>query len=98
LLTLLRIFRREGLSLLSQSIPLSGEGSQFPLIRLKGRIMSRPDYVTEEHLDYLDELRNFRITNMFGATPFIQKAFGLKEKEARQILVYWMETFGKEDR
>lgn len=60
--------------------------------------MSRPDYITEEHLDYLDELRNSGITNMFGATPFIQKAFGLKEKKSQQILVYWMETFGKDDR
>jgi hypothetical protein len=60
--------------------------------------MSRPDFVKSEHLEFLDNLRKSGKTNMFGATPYLVKRFCLKEKEARQILSYWMETFGQEDR
>ena len=60
--------------------------------------MSRPDYVTDEHLEYLDELRDSGQTNMFGATPYIQDEFGLDANVSRKILKYWMETFGKDDR
>ena len=55
----------------------------------------RPDCVTEEHLLYLDDLRESGITNMYGAGPFVMDVFsGLTEKEATSIVVYWMETFG----
>lgn len=60
--------------------------------------MNRPDYITEEHLEYLDELRESGVTNMFGATPYIQKEFGVDRNEAINILKYWMETFGQENR
>jgi len=60
--------------------------------------MSRPDYVTQEHLEYLDNLRKSAITNMYGASPYIEKRFKVSQKEAIQILTYWMETFGQEDR
>ena len=60
--------------------------------------MSRPDYVTQEHLEYLDNLRESGIVNMFAASPYIEKRFKVSQKEAIQILTYWMETFGQEDR
>jgi hypothetical protein len=60
--------------------------------------MSRPDYVNDEHLEYLDDLRESGLTNMFGAVPYIKEEFGLDRKTSRQILSYWMETFGKDDR
>jgi hypothetical protein len=60
--------------------------------------MSRPDYVNDEHLKYLDDLRESGLTNMFGAVPYIKEEFGLDRKTSRQILSYWMETFGKDDR
>ena len=53
--------------------------------------MEKP--VSEEHLYYLDKLRESGVTNMFGATPYLQNEFGLEKKEARRILLYWMETF-----
>lgn len=59
----------------------------------------RPDYVTQEHLDYLDGLRESGVTNMFGATTYIVRHFPLcKVENARKILSYWMETFGNEER
>ena len=60
--------------------------------------MSRPDFVTDEHLEYLDDLRESGVTNMFGASPYIQNQFGISQKEARDILMYWMESFGDENR
>lgn len=59
----------------------------------------RPAKCTEDHLIYLDELREEGITNMFGASSFLQKDFDeLSGSEARQILSYWMKTFGEMDR
>jgi len=54
----------------------------------------RPGFVTEEHLEYLDDLRESGVTNMYGATPFIERRYPeLTEKEATEILLYWMKTF-----
>ena len=58
----------------------------------------RPELVTDEHLEYLDDLRESGVTNMFGAGGYIEKEFCVNKKDAREILKYWMESFGKEDR
>jgi hypothetical protein len=50
--------------------------------------------VTDEMLTYLDELRDSGVTNMFGATPYLQRKFGLSQRDAKTVLVAWMETFG----
>jgi len=60
--------------------------------------MSRPDFVTDEHLEYLDDLRESGITNMFGASPYVKAEFDLDDRTARKILTYWMQSFGNEDR
>lgn len=54
----------------------------------------RPEYVKEDHLNYLDNLRESGITNMFGAAEYLAPTFELEKSEARKILSYWMETFG----
>ena len=55
----------------------------------------KPEYLTEDHLRYLDQLRESGVTNMFGAVPFILLEFpDLSEQEAKQVLLYWMKTFG----
>ena len=47
-------------------------------------------------LEYLDDLRESRVTNMFGATPYLQEMFPeLSKKEAKKVLVYWMKTFSE---
>ena len=58
----------------------------------------RPDYVTQEHLEYLDGLRESGVTSMWGATTYIVRHFSVTVETGRKILVYWMESFGKEDR
>lgn len=53
-----------------------------------------PPNTTEEHLEFLDDLREDGITNMFGAAPFLQREFpDLTKREAREILIDWMRTF-----
>jgi hypothetical protein len=63
--------------------------------------------VTQEHLEFLDDLRESGDTNMYGAGPYLDAEFpDLNDGRpshhssdmARKILVYWMESFGKADR
>lgn len=55
----------------------------------------RPEMVTNEHLKYLDNLRESGETNMFGAGSYIEDEFGVDKQDARIILTYWMESFGE---
>ena len=48
-----------------------------------------------EYFEYLNNLRDSGVTNMFGAGPYLQQAFGLTKYEARDILIQWMESFRK---
>lgn len=60
---------------------------------------SRPEFITDEHLEYLDELRESGATNMFGARPYIEREFPeLTSGQSSTILSYWMKTFGKDNR
>jgi len=56
--------------------------------------MTKPEKLIPEHLTFLDELRSSGATNMFGAGPFLREVFPeLTDREARKILVFWMDTF-----
>jgi len=59
---------------------------------------TRPDTVTDEHLTYLDDLRESGITNMFGASSYVQNRFNTTKNESRDILSYWMTTFEERQR
>ena len=54
----------------------------------------RPEFVTDEHLEYLDELRESGDTNMLGAGRYVEEEFELNQDTAGKILLYWMDTFG----
>jgi hypothetical protein len=55
--------------------------------------VEKPEYLSEEHLLYLDRLRESGVTNMFGAVPYILLQFPeLSEQQAKQVLIYWMKT------
>jgi hypothetical protein len=45
--------------------------------------------------EYLDALRESGATNMYGATPYIQKRFGTTRYEAQRLLTQWMETYSE---
>ena len=55
--------------------------------------MDKPEIVTDEHLLYLDDLRESGVTNMFGAGQYVMAEFGFERGDAAKILTYWMETF-----
>ena len=42
------------------------------------------------YYQYLEDLRQSGVTNMFGAAPYLQEEFGLDKREARKILLSWM--------
>ena len=44
----------------------------------------------QQVFEYLDELRESGVTNMFGATPYIVREFDISTKEARTLLKKWM--------
>ena len=44
---------------------------------------------------FLDRLRDSGRINMFGAAPYLEKAFGLSKKEAREVLLQWMKSFNR---
>lgn len=56
--------------------------------------MTNEKIMTIEHKEFLDELRESGVTNMFGATPYIMDEFGVDKADARKILAEWMESFG----
>jgi hypothetical protein len=56
----------------------------------------KPERLQEEHLEFLDNLRDSGVTNMFGATEYLLLEYPeLSDKEAKDILFYWMKTFSK---
>jgi len=49
----------------------------------------------KEYFGYLETLRDSGVTNMFGAAPYLETAFGLSRKEAREVLAIWMKSFSE---
>lgn len=75
------------------------------------KIPVRPEVCTDEMLNYLDDLRESGVTNMFAAGPYLDDNFPelydsstnarkvhISSPNARKVLAYWMDTFGKGDR
>lgn len=70
--------------------------------------INRPSHCKDEHLTYLDELRESGITNMLGGAAYLEREFPelrgadsrsyRSSKLAGDVLLYWMETFGNESR
>ncbi len=64
-------------------------------------MVERPEIVTDEHLEYLDELRESGDTNMYGAGSYLEREFpeligGRSFHSSRKtllILKYWMDSF-----
>lgn len=48
----------------------------------------RSEIVTDEHLEYLDALRESGDTNMFGAGSYVEEEFDLNRDDAKIILMY----------
>lgn len=59
--------------------------------------MERPTFCTDEYLEYLDA-RYEQGYEMASSAPWLASEFGVLRACAREILYYWIETFGKEKR
>ena len=53
------------------------------------------EHQRQEFFEYLNELRDSGVTNMFGAAPYIVREFGTTKQEARDILLAWMSSFNE---
>ncbi len=49
--------------------------------------------LTEEHKQFLIDLRDSGVTNMWGASPYLEREFDLTRKEASDILLQWIKSF-----
>ncbi len=49
----------------------------------------------EELFKFLDNVRESGKINMFGAAPVLQEVYGLSRREARNILLEWIDTFAE---
>ena len=47
----------------------------------------------EDYFDYLVELRDSGVTNMWGAAPYLEDKFWLEPSEAKEVLVLWIKSF-----
>ena len=50
--------------------------------------------ITNEHLEFLDDLRESGTTNMYGAAAYLRIEFPVSRNESMEILNHWMKTFG----
>lgn len=46
---------------------------------------------------YLENLRRSGVTNMYGAAPYLQEAFGLSRSDAIVVLAEWMRNYNRAD-
>jgi len=54
--------------------------------------------VTKKYKDefiFLENLRQSGITNMYGAAPYLAKAFGISLVSSRKILIIWMDNYSE---
>lgn len=49
-----------------------------------------------KYFEYLDDLRDSGVTNMYGAAPYVQRKFKLDLDASRAVLKAWMSTFSDE--
>ena len=52
---------------------------------------------TNKYWLFLENLRRSGVTNMFGASPYLESAFGLSRGEAHRVLAEWMQNYNPED-
>ncbi len=47
--------------------------------------------IMRKEFTYLNRLRESGATNMFGAAPYLEMEFDLPRREAKQVLMDWMQ-------
>lgn len=49
----------------------------------------------EKYYNYLNELRETGLVNMFGAAIYLENDFGLSHEKAKEILLKWIVEWGE---
>jgi len=49
----------------------------------------------KEYFDFLNELREMGVTNMFAAAPYLMDHFGMSLPDAQGVLLKWMNNFNR---
>ena len=62
---------------------------------MENKTIEKPEILTDDHLLYLDDLRESGIINMYFAGSYLQDEFDMTKEEASQVLSYWMRTFSE---
>ena len=57
--------------------------------------MAKTKNVRKEFI-YLNRLRESGATNMFGAAPYLEFEFGFDRREAKKVLMEWMQWVEQE--
>jgi len=55
----------------------------------------REEFIKDEHLDFLYELREHGTINMYCSPSILQKEFGVTKHESFEIFKYWTKNFKK---
>lgn len=55
--------------------------------------MEKTKTLDPQYKEFLDNLRDSGVTNMFGAASYIVDEFGVTKQEARAVLSQWMREF-----
>ena len=60
----------------------------------------RPESIKEEYLVFLDSVREGGLTNMMSPVvrESLENIFDLSRREARKVHMYWIKSFGNDDR
>ena len=61
----------------------------------KSKMVDEHGYYEEEYFEYLDELRESGVVNMYGAGPYLTDEFNIPPNHAIKVLRRWMDTFSE---
>lgn len=53
--------------------------------------------LTRTHKRILETIRRSGIVNMYGAAPYLAEAANINVKDARELLIEWMDTYDPKD-
>ena len=56
-------------------------------------MIERPEIVEDEHLVFLDELRESAVINMLESRTYLISEYGLEIEDASKIVNYWRRSF-----
>ena len=81
-------------------LPALDSPSSADLLRGGEEVKKMADMKAEQelagHFEYLDDLRDSGVTNMFGAAVYLRRDCGLDKATASKGLSQWMRTFSKD--